>query len=87
MQPDGMLALMLWEEDTPYVYFFKHGLDEEKVVSIILLNSDFRCCVFSSVCLCGIVEYPLIILFLANILAEPVYLVAYYVQITQHWFL
>jgi len=34
MQPDGMLALMKWEEETPYVYFFKHGLDEEKVVSI-----------------------------------------------------
>ena len=33
MQPDGMLALMKWEEETPYVYFFKHGLDEEKVVS------------------------------------------------------
>lgn len=31
MQPDGMLALMKWEEETPYVYFFKHGLDEEKV--------------------------------------------------------
>jgi len=29
-----MLALMKWEEETPYVYFFKHGLDEEKVVSI-----------------------------------------------------
>ena len=32
MQPDGMLALMKWEEETPFVYFFKHGLDEEKVV-------------------------------------------------------
>lgn len=31
LQPDGMLALMKWEEETPYVYFFKHGLDEEKV--------------------------------------------------------
>jgi len=34
LQPDGMLALMKWEEETPYIYFFKHGLDEEKVVSI-----------------------------------------------------
>jgi len=34
MQPDGMLALMKWDEETPYMYFFKHGLDEEKVVSI-----------------------------------------------------
>jgi Translationally controlled tumour protein len=33
MNPDGMLALMKWEEETPYMYFFKHGLDEEKVVS------------------------------------------------------
>ena len=33
MQPDGMLALMNWDEETPYMYFFKHGLDEEKVVS------------------------------------------------------
>lgn len=31
MAPDGMLALMKWEEETPYMYFFKHGLDEEKV--------------------------------------------------------
>jgi len=35
LQPDGMLALMKWEEETPYIYFFKHGLDEEKVVSIL----------------------------------------------------
>jgi len=34
MQPEGMLALMKWEDDTPYIYFFKHGLDEEKVVSV-----------------------------------------------------
>jgi hypothetical protein len=35
MQPDGMLALMKWEtkdgDETPYMFFFKHGLDEEKV--------------------------------------------------------
>lgn len=31
MAPDGMLALMKWDEETPYIYFFKHGLDEEKV--------------------------------------------------------
>jgi len=34
MAPDGMLALMKWDEETPYIYFFKHGLDEEKVVSV-----------------------------------------------------
>jgi hypothetical protein len=31
MKPDGMLALMKWDEETPYLYFFKHGLDAEKV--------------------------------------------------------
>jgi len=37
MKPDGMLALMRWEDNddgksqTPYMYFFKHGLKEEKV--------------------------------------------------------
>jgi len=31
MNPEGMLALMKWEEETPYMYFFKHGLDAEKV--------------------------------------------------------
>lgn len=31
MQPEGMLGLMKWEDETPYMYFFKHGLDEEKV--------------------------------------------------------
>lgn len=31
MKPEGMLALMKWDEETPYMYFFKHGLDAEKV--------------------------------------------------------
>jgi len=31
MKPDGMLALMKWDEETPFMYFFKHGLDAEKV--------------------------------------------------------
>jgi len=31
MKPEGMLALLKWEEETPYMYFFKHGLDAEKV--------------------------------------------------------
>jgi len=31
MGPDGMLALMKWDGETPYIYFFKHGLEEEKV--------------------------------------------------------
>jgi len=31
MKPEGMLALMKWEEETPYMYFFKHGLNAEKV--------------------------------------------------------
>ena len=30
MNPDGMVALMKWDGETPYIYFFKHGLDEEK---------------------------------------------------------
>merc|ERR1711893_26681 len=29
--PDGMLPLVNWDGETPYVYFFKHGLIEEKV--------------------------------------------------------
>lgn len=31
MQPEGMLALVKWDGETPYLFFFKHGLDEEKV--------------------------------------------------------
>jgi hypothetical protein len=31
MGPEGMLALMKWDGETPYMFFFKHGLDEEKV--------------------------------------------------------
>jgi len=31
MKPEGMLALLKWDEETPYMYFFKHGLDAEKV--------------------------------------------------------
>jgi len=31
MNPEGMLAPLKWEEETPYMYFFKHGLDAEKV--------------------------------------------------------
>jgi len=31
MKPEGMLALMKWDEETPFMYFFKHGLDAEKV--------------------------------------------------------
>ena len=34
MDPEGMLALMKWDGETPYMFFFKHGLDIEKVVSI-----------------------------------------------------
>ncbi|MRA94136.1 hypothetical protein GH868_29765, partial [Bacillus thuringiensis] len=30
MNPDGMLVLMKWDGETPYLFFFKHGLDEEK---------------------------------------------------------
>jgi len=49
LQPDGMLALMKWEEETPYIYFFKHGLDEEKVVSVdchaFLFSADLWICV------------------------------------------
>jgi hypothetical protein len=31
MKPEGMLALMKWDEETPYMFFFKHGLEAEKV--------------------------------------------------------
>lgn len=31
MKPDGMLALVKWDEETPYIYFFKQGLLAEKV--------------------------------------------------------
>jgi len=31
MKPEGMLALLKWDEETPYMYFFKHGLEAEKV--------------------------------------------------------
>ena len=48
LQPDGMLALMKWEEETPYVYFFKHGLDEEKVVSIDCLDVSHSFCLSNS---------------------------------------
>lgn len=43
MGPEGMLALMKWDGETPYMYFFKHGLDEEKVVSRSLTEVFFRC--------------------------------------------
>jgi len=29
--PDAMLPLVKWDEETPYVFFFKHGMLEEKV--------------------------------------------------------
>ena len=52
LQPDGMLALMKWEEETPYVYFFKHGLDEEKVVSIdcLMFLTVSACLIVAPVC-------------------------------------
>lgn len=31
MHPDGGLAFVKWDEETPYVYFFKQGLEAEKV--------------------------------------------------------
>lgn len=31
---DAMCPLCYWDGETPYFYFFKHGVDEEKVVSI-----------------------------------------------------
>ena len=34
MKPDGMLAIVEWEGDIPYMYFFKDGILPEKVVSI-----------------------------------------------------
>ena len=39
MNPEGMCALMDFREDgvTPYMLFFKDGLEEEKVVIILLI--------------------------------------------------
>lgn len=31
LSPDGMLVMCKWDEQTPYLYYFKHGLLEEKV--------------------------------------------------------
>lgn len=31
MPAEGMLVLMKWKGEIPYLYFFKHGLDAEKV--------------------------------------------------------
>lgn len=31
MNPDGMLIMCKWDGETPYLYYFKHGLLEEKV--------------------------------------------------------
>ncbi len=33
LDPDGMNVLMIYEGETPFLYFFKDGLEEEKVVS------------------------------------------------------
>lgn len=31
MDPDGMLVMVKWEGEDPYLYYFKHGLEAEKV--------------------------------------------------------
>jgi len=31
MNSEGMIPLCVWDGETPYMYFFKHGVDEEKV--------------------------------------------------------
>jgi len=31
MDPDGMLVMVKWEGVDPYMYYFKHGLEAEKV--------------------------------------------------------
>lgn len=31
MNVNGMMILCRWDEETPYLYYFKHGLEEEKV--------------------------------------------------------
>jgi hypothetical protein len=38
MDPDGMVALLNYREDgvTPYFTFFKDGLAEEKLVSVVI---------------------------------------------------
>ena len=36
MNPDGMIALMDFRDDgSPYMWFFKDGVVEEKVVSLV----------------------------------------------------
>ena len=37
MNPDAMHVLVEYEGATPYLYFFKYGLVEEKVVSVCYL--------------------------------------------------
>ena len=36
MDPDGMHILVEWEGETPYFYFFKDGLIDEKCVSTLV---------------------------------------------------
>lgn len=36
MNNDAMVALANWEDNQPVLYFFKDGLDEEKVVCILV---------------------------------------------------
>ena len=49
---NGMLVLMIYRGETPYMLFFKDGLIEEKVVSIAV------CCIFDDVqqgwCMCEV---------------------------------
>ena len=48
MNPDGMVALLNWREDgvTPYLTFWKDGLKQEKLVSVLLILclGDFPTC-------------------------------------------
>ena len=40
MDPDGMHVLLIYKGEIPYAYFFKDGLDEEKVVSCYFIFID-----------------------------------------------
>ena len=44
MNPEGMCALMDFREDgtTPYMLFFKDGLEEEKVVCFYFVKRRYR---------------------------------------------
>ena len=49
-QADGMLAIMGWRGDTPYMLFFKDGLEEEKAVRFHVFGHYVH---LSNICSCS----------------------------------